>query len=342
MKILRCFFLFGLLVTVFGLVVNISQQKDYQFVAIEKQAVSDIVSDKDGMAFQLPFTYRLEGVISENYPSGTAKSHTAKLICQYHGKTDTLSVSENHPARFYQYDFYLCATGITKTGDTMAEFSVSQSPAQTVVYLGLVGLIFVSLGWIVRFFPSDGTAGRWILVALLVLIVIVIFLILNPMMRSKEIPPILRSVWFIPHVVSYVLSYALLLAAFLMAVHAWWKQSPSVLEWSERLMKFGTGFYTIGLALGIIWAKSAWGTFWNWDMKETLALITYGYYLLICVAAHYVPYLKHNPQIGNVGNDHFSWNLSMQFWGILFLVLCWVGPMFLPHVLDTAPSLHSY
>jgi ABC-type transport system involved in cytochrome c biogenesis permease subunit len=38
----------------------------------------------------------------------------------------------------------------------------------------------------------------------------------------------------------------------------------------------------IGILLGGLWANEAWGTYWNWDPKETMALATllaYGVYL---------------------------------------------------------------
>ncbi len=39
---------------------------------------------------------------------------------------------------------------------------------------------------------------------------------------------------------------------------------------------FGVG----GLAMGAIWANSAWGTYWSWDPKETWSLITWFVYSL--------------------------------------------------------------
>jgi hypothetical protein len=342
MKIWRYFFLFGLIITLVGLVFNLSQQKDYQCVAIKGQPASDIVSDTDGNLFQLPFSYRLEDVISEKYTSGAAKSHPAKVVCCYHGKTDTLSISENHPARYYQYDFYLRAIGKNPSSRPSAEIIVSQSPAQSIVYIGLIVLIFTSLGWVIRFFPVEGTLGRWALVLVLSIVVLSVFIVFNPMMQSKEVPPILRSRWFIPHVVSYVFSYAILLAGFISAVYADIKSSSSTLVWSQRMLKCGTGFFTIGLALGIVWAKEAWGTFWNWDPKETMALITYGYYLFLCVGTRYIHFLYYDAKTGKSRKLAYRPNVSMQFAGLLFLILCWTCPQFIADLFGLSQSLHNY
>ena len=37
--------------------------------------------------------------------------------------------------------------------------------------------------------------------------------------------------------------------------------------------KFGMIFGTLTLATGMVWAKPAWGSYWNWDPRETTTLI---------------------------------------------------------------------
>jgi heme exporter protein C len=38
-------------------------------------------------------------------------------------------------------------------------------------------------------------------------------------------------------------------------------------------------FITFTLLTGMVWAKPAWGTYWNWDPRETTALIMWFVYL---------------------------------------------------------------
>nr|AVY52573.1 CcsA [Chimaphila japonica]AVY52578.1 CcsA [Chimaphila japonica] len=45
--------------------------------------------------------------------------------------------------------------------------------------------------------------------------------------------------------------------------------------WSYRLISIGFIFLTIGLLSGAIWANEAWGSYWNWDPKESWAFITW-------------------------------------------------------------------
>jgi cytochrome c-type biogenesis protein CcsB len=53
-------------------------------------------------------------------------------------------------------------------------------------------------------------------------------------------------------------------------------------EISYRAVVIGFPFLTLVIVLGAIWAEVAWGTYWNWDPKETASLVTwliYGAYL---------------------------------------------------------------
>jgi len=42
----------------------------------------------------------------------------------------------------------------------------------------------------------------------------------------------------------------------------------------------GFVFLTLGIVTGSIWARQAWGTYWQWDPKETWSLITWFLYLV--------------------------------------------------------------
>ena len=46
-------------------------------------------------------------------------------------------------------------------------------------------------------------------------------------------------------------------------------------DWSYRIISIGFLFLTIGILSGAVWANEAWGSYWNWDPKETWAFITW-------------------------------------------------------------------
>ncbi|KAI3894544.1 hypothetical protein MKX03_027574 [Papaver bracteatum] len=46
-------------------------------------------------------------------------------------------------------------------------------------------------------------------------------------------------------------------------------------RWSYRVISLGFIFLTVGILSGAVWANEAWGSYWNWDPKETWAFITW-------------------------------------------------------------------
>nr|UGV23125.1 cytochrome c heme attachment protein [Elaeocarpus angustifolius] len=46
-------------------------------------------------------------------------------------------------------------------------------------------------------------------------------------------------------------------------------------HWSYHIISIGFIFLTLGILSGAVWANEAWGSYWNWDPKETWAFITW-------------------------------------------------------------------
>jgi len=101
------------------------------------------------------------------------------------------------------------------------------------------------------------------------------------------LPPALRSVWFIPHVVLYFFGYAFLaLSALIAILHLWRTRAgnrppPSSRDlWTlaDQTLRLGFVLMSFALVIGSVWAKSAWGDYWTWDPKENWALATWLFY----------------------------------------------------------------
>nr|UXO94236.1 cytochrome c heme attachment protein [Smilax riparia] len=45
--------------------------------------------------------------------------------------------------------------------------------------------------------------------------------------------------------------------------------------WSYHVISLGFTFLTMGILSGAVWANESWGSYWNWDPKETWAFITW-------------------------------------------------------------------
>ena len=55
---------------------------------------------------------------------------------------------------------------------------------------------------------------------------------------------------------------------------------PDDLGLCDSLVRLGWGFLTMGMVMGALWAKQAWGDYWTWDPKETWAAAAWLSYLL--------------------------------------------------------------
>jgi len=49
-------------------------------------------------------------------------------------------------------------------------------------------------------------------------------------------------------------------------------------------------FTLLGLITGMLWAQTAWGTYWSWDPKETMTLV-----LFLAVSASLTAYYEKHP-----------------------------------------------
>nr|YP_009410271.1 cytochrome c heme attachment protein [Amphipogon caricinus]ASJ65437.1 cytochrome c heme attachment protein [Amphipogon caricinus] len=135
--------------------------------------------------------------------------------------------------------------------------------------------------------------------------------LLTEMHQSTILVPALQSQWLMMHVSMMLLSYATLLCGSLLSAalliirfrktfffseveYFYAKRSalkntsfPSfpnyykyqlterLDSWSYRVISLGFTLLTIGILCGAVWANEAWGSYWNWDPKETWAFITW-------------------------------------------------------------------
>nr|YP_009668273.1 CcsA [Bazzania praerupta]QCW59048.1 CcsA [Bazzania praerupta] len=92
---------------------------------------------------------------------------------------------------------------------------------------------------------------------------------------------------------------------------------------SYRIISFGFPLLTIGILSGAVWANEAWGSYWNWDPKETWALITW------LIFATYL----HTRMIKNWGTKRSTLIASS---GFSIIWICYLGVNLL------GKGLHSY
>lgn len=154
--------------------------------------------------------------------------------------------------------------------------------------------------------------------------------IFKPEIHSTNLMPALQSYWFVPHVTVYILSYAMLGAATIASIIQLvnmkkGKPDDKLYLLMDNVVYIGFGFLILGMLMGAVWAKEAWGHYWSWDPKETWAFITSAAYLIYI----HMRLQKYHPQFT-------LWILSFAF---VLLMITWVGVNYLP---AAQGSIHVY
>lgn len=186
---------------------------------------------------------------------------------------------------------------------------------------GAAGLMFIA--------PRPAGKRQWRRIAsgvILLGFVFMCFTLRKPGSFINNPNPALQSPWFAPHVIAYMIAYSLLAIATVLGVcmlvkRVWEEKLMPVTDW---LVYAGSAFLTIGMLIGAIWAREAWGSFWSWDPKETWAFITWLGYLV------YLHLRKAAPRRRRAA-------CLLLILAFLCLQMCWWGVNLLPAV-----SVHTY
>jgi cytochrome c-type biogenesis protein CcsB len=107
--------------------------------------------------------------------------------------------------------------------------------------------------------------------------------------ESAPVQPALRSYWLVIHVSVISISSGMLLIPGVTSILYLLKDTNSdrfpklpsadVLDrMSYRTTVLAFPLFTAGIILGAIWAEAAWGRFWGWDPKETVAFVSWVVY----------------------------------------------------------------
>ncbi|WGH26928.1 MAG: cytochrome c biogenesis protein CcsA [Candidatus Bostrichicola ureolyticus] len=160
--------------------------------------------------------------------------------------------------------------------------------------------------------------------------------LMNP--EITNLVPVLKSYWLIIHVAIIIFSYAFLIIGsfigfivlILYIINAI-KNNKNIILYVEKLtiineitLIIGLFLLTIGTILGGIWANESWGSYWNWDPKETWALISIIVYSFI-LHMRLIPNLRVN----------FIFNIA-SLMGISSIVMTYLGVNYY------FSGLHSY
>ena len=150
----------------------------------------------------------------------------------------------------------------------------------------------------------------------------------HPESWDKTLMPALQSPWFVPHVLAYLLAYAFLSASFVASLRGFFQPTgaEAAMRLADASVRIGFALLTLGLVIGAVWAKEAWGHYWTWDPKETWALLTWLAYL------GYLHFRLYQPLARRTA-------FAFLAIGFVVLLLCWFGLNYLP---IASASVHTY
>ena len=208
----------------------------------------------------------------------------------------------NHFPYFALVAVLLWAVGAYAAWKDKKTLTLSATTAGLLVFFGYIVAMWVSLErpplrtmgetrlWYSLFLPFAGMVVylrwryKWILsFSTILATVFIVVNVVKPEIHNKTLMPALQSPWFAPHVIVYMFAYALLGAATVMAIYLLFvKKRPATddeMDITDNLVYVGLSFMTLGMLMGALWAKEAWGHYWAWDPKETWAAVTWFAYL---------------------------------------------------------------
>ncbi len=148
--------------------------------------------------------------------------------------------------------------------------------------------------------------------------------------EPQYLPPALQSWLFVPHVAVYMLSYVIMaMAAFRAGIQLSGLGDKTMLESEQatyELVCIGFPLLTLGLVLGSIWGKRAWGDYWGWDPKELWSLVSW----LVYIGYFHWRYMfgKRHPKINSL------WAIVGMI--AIVITLVWVN------LSRLFPGLHNY
>ncbi|MBB5806324.1 cytochrome c-type biogenesis protein CcsB [Saccharothrix ecbatanensis] len=166
-------------------------------------------------------------------------------------------------------------------------FAAERAPWGNMYEYGSLLTLAAVVTWLVlsRMFPVRRLGG-------FVLVPIVILMFLGGTVLYADAAPVqpaLQSYWLVVHVSVISVSSGILLVPGVASVlyllkssgRARFRKLPDS-EVLDRLAYRSTVFafplFTIGIICGAIWAEAAWGRFWGWDPKETVAFVSWVVY----------------------------------------------------------------
>lgn len=126
-------------------------------------------------------------------------------------------------------------------------------------------------------------------------------------------PPALQSIWFVPHILVYMIAYSLTAVACMLTLYSFFAKSKDSIVIEKGIYNLAVTafpFMTMGMLFGAVWANEVWGDFWSFDAKENWSLVTW---LMLCVYLHF----RRDATL----KQYAKWFVLLTFVGVIITML---------------------
>lgn len=282
---------------------------DVQMEAFTDGGGSRTAFDRNGYVVTLPFSISLQDFRIDTYDDGTSpKQYTSTLDID--GRT--MQTSVNHPCRYRGYRIY--QSGYDFDGGASSVLKIVRDPLLPVVALGAILLALAAL------LSLKTVWNSWKMPVAAVALAAAFAVLSIARINLGTLVPALRSLWFIPHLIIYMLAYSILAMAVIAGIARLFSQKvPEALP--GKLLSTASSLLLAGMLCGAAWAQQAWGDYWTWDTKECWAAATW----LLTLAGMHIPKKRAV--------------LAFTILAFLAMQMTWYGVNYLP---SSSRSLHTY
>jgi len=275
----------------------------------------------EGRPMALPFEAEWTDFHIDYYADSVSpKQFTSVFQLRSLLSSDTLSLttSVNHPAYCQGYRFY--QDSYDRQLQRYTVIKVVKNPLLIFVWIGIAMLAMGAVLTIVRQWKLS------ISLPITLLIAAVFAVISIEKINFGTLMPALRSYWFVPHLIVYMLAYSLLAISLILFFITHFSDCPRLSTAAQRLLHTASSLLILGMLCGAVWAQQAWGDYWTWDPKECWAAATW---LLTLAATHLC-------STDRRGNYVRTICVLLAF---LAMQITWYGVNYLPSAKN---SLHTY
>lgn len=310
---------FGLCFVLLGSMQGAVVREDVKMV-VDRHASERVAYEDNGKSVVLPFAIQLKEFRIDYYDNGRSpKQYTSSLLID--GKEMTTRV--NHPAKvdgwwIYQFDY-------DHAQEDFVVLQLVRDPWLPMVYAGFALMVIGAFLQVRRAWHS------WKVIPATIVFTAIFTAASLARIELGTLVPALRSLWFFPHVLIYMVAYSLLAIALVLSVvglfhkktgNSFFASSSAV---ASKLLVTTSALLLIGMLCGAVWAKDAWGDYWTWDPKECWAAVTW----LVTVVGSHLPG-------GKSKRRHTFFVILITFAAIQ---VTWYGVNYLP---SAQYSMHTY